>query len=185
MLDFSAFRCPSGLTKLWNEFNVLSPWSWVLLDKLIVSQLVKKIPAFYRTQRELSWSRQPTTFLSFITKLFLRSGLPFLLIIFLLSYSCRSCESCPALLCYALCGCSAWGFSVNVHPLYGECHGIMQRRARPAFRLSHGGFTKLCFHCHMPSAVTMPLSFRTPENLQTKVCTSPPEIIKLMKSSAM
>jgi len=50
---------------------LLTPWSRVLLEKLAVSQLVKKFPAFYGTQRfvttvtsarhlSLSWSSQST-----------------------------------------------------------------------------------------------------------------------------
>jgi hypothetical protein len=33
------------------EISKLTPYSWVLLEKLISPQLVKKFPAFYRTQR--------------------------------------------------------------------------------------------------------------------------------------
>jgi len=34
-----------------NLNNLLTPWSRVLLEKLIVTQLVKKFPTFYGTQR--------------------------------------------------------------------------------------------------------------------------------------
>jgi len=72
---------------------LLIPWSWVLLEKLIGSQLVKKFPIFYGTRRfitaftchlSLSWARsiqsKPTYRTSWRSILilfyYLRLGLP-------------------------------------------------------------------------------------------------------------
>jgi len=40
---------------------ILTPWSKVLLEKLSSSQLVKKFPAFYGTQRFITAFMRPTT----------------------------------------------------------------------------------------------------------------------------
>jgi hypothetical protein len=41
--------------------NYLSPWSRVLLEELLVTQLVKKFPTFYGTKDSLPCSKGPTT----------------------------------------------------------------------------------------------------------------------------
>ena len=45
MLQYKTYSAVNSLTYL------LTPWSSVLLEKLIGSQLVKKFPAFYGTRR--------------------------------------------------------------------------------------------------------------------------------------
>jgi len=40
---------------------ILTPWSRVLFEKLIVSQLVKTIPAFYGAHRSLPCWQEPAT----------------------------------------------------------------------------------------------------------------------------
>jgi hypothetical protein len=46
----ASLRNGGSLNNTWNETNLLTPWSRVLLEKITGLQLVKKFPAFYGIQ---------------------------------------------------------------------------------------------------------------------------------------
>jgi hypothetical protein len=74
VLVLSVGSCQHELRSNISLYNQLGPWSWVLLEKPVVAQLVKKSSAFYGTWKfitlfqttrnlSLTWARwmQPTT----------------------------------------------------------------------------------------------------------------------------
>ena len=44
-------ECETPVYQEWVSYNIHTPWSRILLEKLNGSQLDKKFPPFYRTQR--------------------------------------------------------------------------------------------------------------------------------------
>jgi hypothetical protein len=45
---------------VWQTYTELATWSWVLIEKLPVSQLLKNFPTFYGTRKFITYSQEPT-----------------------------------------------------------------------------------------------------------------------------
>jgi len=92
-IQLTSQECETPVYQEWVTYNIHTPWSRILLEKRTRSQLVKKFPAFYRTQSFittltsachlfLSWARSiqsphPTSWRSIlILSSYLCLGLP-------------------------------------------------------------------------------------------------------------